>query len=271
VSDTFARIVRVNRPFVPTQPGATPDRKSAPARPLRGGLLILARATWVVVAALAVSLFAAGVPAEFALLHDPCPTARCTTGQLSPAGLRALEALGFSPGSFAAYLVALDAVFAAVCSAVAALIFWRRSDDRMGLFVSLALLTFGTGTFVFTLEALAVRHPAWEMPINFLHILGLASFGLFLYLFPDGRFVPRWTRWVALVWIAWQLPRYLFPDWHLDPDTWYLWIETVVWSLWAPCSTLKPTATGASPTRCSGSRSSGRSSVSHRRSQYSSV
>jgi hypothetical protein len=32
-------------------------------------LLILARATWMVVAALALSLFAAGVPAEFALLH----------------------------------------------------------------------------------------------------------------------------------------------------------------------------------------------------------
>jgi hypothetical protein len=42
--------------------------------------------------------------------------------------------------------------------------------------------------------------------------------------------VPRWVRWVALVWIAWQLPRYFFPDWHLDPDTWYLWAEAVVWS-----------------------------------------
>jgi signal transduction histidine kinase len=220
----------VSRPFAPTPPGATPDQQSARAKPLSGGLLILARATWIVVAALAVSLFAAGVPAEFALLHDPCPTARCSTGQLSPAGLRALEDLGLSPRSFAAYFVAMDAVFAAACFAVASLIFWRRSDDRMGLFVSLALLTFGTATFVFTLEALAVRHPTWEMPVDFLHILGLASFGLFLYLFPDGRFVPHWTRWVALVWIAWQLPRYLFPGWHLDPDTWYLWTEAVVWS-----------------------------------------
>ena len=197
--------------------------------PLRGGSLILARATWMVVAALAVSLFVAGVPAEFALLHEPCPTARCTTGQLSPAGLRALEDLGFSRGSFAAYFVAIDAVFATVCSTVAALIFWRRSDDRMGLFVSLALLTFGTATYAFTLEALTVRHPAWEMPVDFLYLLGLASFGLFLYVFPDGRFVPRWTRWVALVLIAWQLPPYFFPEWNLNPDAWYLWAQGVVW------------------------------------------
>jgi hypothetical protein len=58
----------------------------------------------------------------------------------------------------------------------------------MGLLVSVALLTFGTATFTFTMEALAARHPAWEMPTSFLHFLGAASFGLFLYLF-SGRVV----------------------------------------------------------------------------------
>ena len=180
-------------------------------------------------AVLALSLFAAGVPAEFALLHEPCPTAACTTGQLSPAGLRALEVLGLSRDVFAAYFVAIDVVFATVCSLVAGLIFWRRSDDRMGLLVSLALLTFGTATYVFTLEALSVRYPALGVPVSFLHFLGSASFGLFLYIFPDGRFVPRWTRWVALAWIVWQVPPYFLPDWRLDPATWFLWVQAVVW------------------------------------------
>ena len=219
---------RVSRPFTPRLPGATPDQRSA-AKPLRGRLLIAARAAWMVVAALTVSLFVAGLPVEFALLHEPCPTARCATGQLPPAGLRALGDLGLSRGSFAAYFVTMDTVFAAVWFAVATLIFWRRSDDRMGLFASLALLTFGTATYTFTLEALTIRHPAWDIPVAFLHFLGSASFGLFLYLFPDGRFVPRWTRWVALAWIAWQLPAYFFPDWHLDPDAWYLWGQAIVW------------------------------------------
>ena len=180
-------------------------------------------------AILAIGFFAAGVPAEFVLLHYPCPTARCTTGQLPSAGLRALEDIGFSLDSFAIYLTAIDIAFAAVWFAVAALIFWRRSDDRMGLLVSLALLTFGIATYPFTLEALTIRHPAWDIPVDFLHFLGSASFGLFLYLFPDGRFVPRWTRWVALVWIIWQLPAYFFPHWRLDPDAWYLWAQAIVW------------------------------------------
>src|SRR5215204_5092507 len=203
---------------------------SLPVR-LRGRWLLLTRVAWIALAALAVGLFIIGIPAEFALLHVPCPTLRCPTGQLSPSALHALEGLGLSLDSFAAYTVAMDILFAAMCTAVALLIFWRRSDHRMGLLVSLALLTFGTATFVFTMQALAVQHPAWETPTSFLHFLGAASFGLFLYLFPDGRFVPSWTRWVVLVWILWQVPRYFFPNWYLSPgpDSWHASINTTVW------------------------------------------
>ena len=214
-------------PLAPASGATEPERDRAVAR--RGRVTILARIAWMVVAALAVALFVAGVPAEIALLREPCPTPRCATGQLPPAGLGALETLGLSPEAFAVYLVTLDTGFAAVCCAVAALVFWRRSDDRMGLLTSLALLTFGTSTFVFTLEALATRYPALGLTVDFLHFLGAASFSLFLYLFPNGRFVPRWTRWVALVWIAWQATRHVFPNWHLNPEAWYLWTSAVVW------------------------------------------
>ncbi len=206
----------------------TSSDASLPVR-LRGRWLLLARTAWIAVAVLAAGLFAAGIPAEFTLLHIPCPTVTCSTGQLPPAGLRALENLGLSLGSFAAYSTSMDVLFAAVCSAVAALIFWRRSDDGMALFVSLALLTFGTATFTFTMAALAVQHPAWAVPVSFLHFLGAASFGLFLYLFPDGRFVPRWVGWVVLAWIAWQLAEHFFPSWVSEPNAWQSLTETVVW------------------------------------------
>ncbi|HUE97660.1 MAG TPA: GAF domain-containing sensor histidine kinase, partial [Anaerolineales bacterium] len=63
-----------------------------------------------------------------------------------------------------------------------------------------------------------------------LHFLGSASFSLFLFIFPDGHFVPRWTRWVALVWIIWLLPRYWFPDWPPSgSDIWLVWPNLFVW------------------------------------------
>src|SRR5215212_3344693 len=220
--------LRVSRLLAPVQASTAPG-SSADASRLSGRLLVVARVVWIIIALAAVSLFVAAVPAEFAQLRVPCQTAACPTGQLPPAGLRALEDLGLSLDSFAAYSVAMDAVFAAVYGAVAALIFWRKSEDRMGLFVSLALVTFGTATLPVTMATLAARHPVWEVPVAFFHFLGSASFGLFLYLFPEGRFVPRWTRWVALVWIGWQVPRYFFPDWYHDSSGWHALATMAVW------------------------------------------
>jgi hypothetical protein len=228
-SDARTGSSRVSRPVAPTSSAVSSDRSRAGDTRLRSHYLLLARVAWVVVAVLTVGLFVAGIPAEFTLLQVPCPTAVCPTGQLPPAGLRSLEELGLSLDFFAAYSVAMDVVFATVYGAIATLIFWRKSDDRMALFASLALLTFGTATFTFTMEALAARHPVWEIPVSFLHFLGAASFGLFLYLFPDGRFVPRWVRWVVLVWLAWQLAEHFFPRWVSDPNVWQNWTETVVW------------------------------------------
>jgi hypothetical protein len=131
-----------------------------------------------------------------------------------------------SPSIFyATYLVGLDVILAVVYVAVAAVIFLRKPDDRMALFVSFALLTFGTATFPDTIAALTTEHTAWWWPYAFLSFLGAATFGLFLYVFPDGRFVPRWTRWVALVWIAWQ-----FPSWSSgDLNSWTGWLHAAVW------------------------------------------
>src|SRR5215212_11586387 len=223
------RGLRVSRLLAPVQASTAPG-SSADASRLSGRLLVVARVVWIIIALAAVSLFFAAVPAEFAQLRVPCSTAACPTGQLPPAGLQALEDLGLSLDSFAAYSVAMDVVFAAVYGAVATLIFWHKSEDRMGLFVSFALLTFGTATLPVTMATLAARHPAWEVPVAVFHLLGSASFGLFLYLFPDGRFVPRWTRWVALAWIAWQLPKYWFPGWvSSDLNSWPGWLAVAVW------------------------------------------
>ena len=169
----------MNRPLASTPPATTPNKKSAPAEPLRGRSLILARATWMVVAVLAVGFFAAGIPFEFAMFRTVCQPA-CSTGQLSPVGLQALRDLGLSLDFYATYAVVLDVVLAAVYATVAAVIFWRKTADRMALFVSFALLTFGTAAFPDTINALATEHSTWWWPYAFLNFLGAASFGFFL-------------------------------------------------------------------------------------------
>ena len=198
---------------------------------LRHRWLILARTGWLILGALAVGLFAAGIPAEFAQLQLGCPTQSCaSSGGMAPVELTLLENLGFSIDFFAAYGIALEIIFASVYIVVAALTFWRKSSDRLARFVSLALLLFGTSTQSYAMEALVQAHPVWGPLVDGLHFLGSASFSLFLFIFPDGRFVPRRSRWVALIWIAWLLPRYWFPDWPpSDSGTWLAWANVFVW------------------------------------------
>jgi hypothetical protein len=178
-------------------------RASPPTTPsLRGRWLLLARVAWVVVAVLTVVVFVSGLPSEFARLRVPCTeaTSCAWVPRLSAHDARELGELGISVDFFAAYFVALEVAFMTVSCAIGAAIFWRRSDERMALLVSLMLFTLGA--------ALTVPYPLLNLPLVWkvsgeaVSFIGSASLVLFLYLFPDGHFVPRWTRWLALVWIV---------------------------------------------------------------------
>jgi hypothetical protein len=92
---------------------------------------------------------------------------------------------------------------------LALFIFWQRSDDWVACILSVTLITalntdsletvFGTGALSQQLElALAA--------ISSTLLLCL------FYIFPDGRFVPRWTRWAAAAAAGIQLWRIFFEE-----------------------------------------------------------
>jgi hypothetical protein len=222
---------------------------------LRGRWLVLARLAWLAVAVLAVALFVASVPLRYAELQQVCVGAACTESQLTLEDVRSLQSLGLSREFHAAYNVGLEIVFALVHVVIATVIFARRSDDRMALFVALMLLTFGTATFTGTMHAMTEQYTAWRLPVAFMSSLpsilpdwlwqsfsvwrvpvailssiGQACAALFFYLFPDGRFVPRWTRVLAAAWIVWQAPAAFFPNSFFNTANWPPVLAGVVWS-----------------------------------------
>jgi hypothetical protein len=183
----------------------------SPDATLRGRWLHIARVVWVVVALLYVGVFVSGIPSEFARLNTPCtgPVSCNLLPHLTVQKAQALRELNLSVNLFAAYFVAVEIVFTAVWAAVGALIFWRRSNDRMAFLVSFMLLTCGAAIPIplFTLDL----SPFWTVSARVVGFLGAASFALFAYVFPDGRFVPRWSRWLALAAVGVVTPTSLFP------------------------------------------------------------
>jgi hypothetical protein len=178
---------------------------SAPHSTLHGVPLLVARVVWLGLAALTLSLFALSIAPGYKMLRTVCTTALCGPEQLGPAGVQTIQALGLSLDDYAWYSVAVAAIFFMFYYLLAALLFWRRSHDRMALFVAFTLLLvalFLPG-WITVLEVIDLR---LRLLLDTLSSLMIVCFFLLFYLFPDGRFVPRWTRWIALVWIALQVP-----------------------------------------------------------------
>jgi hypothetical protein len=173
--------------------------------------LHLARAGWLVIFVLTLGLFSVTIPAQYdhlVSLSDP---------KLDPATVRAnLEANRISIDFYATYLLSISVASATAWVAVGASIFWRRSDDWMALFTSLSLITFGTFTIGFDPAVLAGQNLAVLLPIRLLGLFGSASMLLFFFLFPDGRLVPQWTRWLVVFWTITQMGYYFFPGSFLD-------------------------------------------------------
>jgi hypothetical protein len=186
------------------------DRVATQTTALRGHGLLAARAAWLVLAALTLGLFFASVPAAYARWDALCQGSGCDVLQLSREGVEALERSGLSVGFYVAYNVALRIVLALGYWVIGAILFWKRSDERLSLYASVALLTFGT-IQADTLYLVADARPAWGLPIDFVYFVGEASFFVLFCVFPDGRFVPRWTRWAAAVWVAYWLLDSFFP------------------------------------------------------------
>ncbi len=176
---------------------------------LRGSVRVLMQSIWLVVVGPLLAAFAAGIPARFGQLLNvvtgPTPgimgqlfglsaeQEAAITSRLGPAEAGALHNFGFSPGFYAGYILTFEVMLALVCAVIGGLIFWRRSDDWMAMWVSLVLVLLGTNGASQVMPALATVWPGGLVLFTLAQLLGMVSHYHVLFLSPDGRFVPRWT------------------------------------------------------------------------------
>ena len=158
----------MEQPSTPTLIGVHADQPSVGSMRLHGRWLLLARMLWIAIFISTLLYFCAN------LLLD----------------------------SYGLVTTILLVAATSVWFAVSFGLFLRKSNDRVILLFSLALVLVGT--------IIVPPYPAplyvgiswiWEICLDVLEFLAQAAILIF-YLFPDGRFVPHWTRWLALIWIV---------------------------------------------------------------------
>jgi len=211
------------------------------------------------VALLTAIFFISSIPHYLSAAHDACYAEPCVAGQLSPADVRILQNLGISVEVYAAYILTLDLLLALGFCLIGTLVFLPKPRDRAVLFVSFALVVFGL-TWPDTFDV-ARTNLTWGGLAGFLTQLGLSSLLVLFFVFLDGRFVPRWTRWVPRSPYCCRPSTCYFPNliWWTHPSPSTSWSFSGSGSV--PCSR-RPTATGGCRDRSSASRPSGWCSAS---------
>ena len=171
-----------------TSTGRAAERPAPAPTRLRGRRLVLARIAWVVLVLPIFWLYGVDLWQQSAMLVT-------VNGWVTFGVWNVLLPLGF-----------------VLC---AALLIWHRSDDWMGLLVSFALISLGVYLISgINLEVSAL--PGWRWVNLVLSTLGSYAVFLLLYLFPDGRVVPPWARWLvpgcALLGLGWDVAWLLRED-----------------------------------------------------------
>jgi hypothetical protein len=179
---TARGVVRVTNGF----PGDRADAAtncSPQTTTLRGAWLTAAHIAWVTVVALTLGLAIAGFSIGFRRPE-----------LISPPSIRAaLDQAGISHE--VAILIGLVLPWVAF-TATGLFIFWRRSDDWAAMLFALLLVVWG-GTTLRALEALERAHSGLWLPVRLLSLTAVFLLLIVLLVFPDGRFVPGWTRLLA--------------------------------------------------------------------------
>jgi signal transduction histidine kinase len=174
--------------------------------------LTIARILQVTIVCLTIGLFIINVPLNYEQRSTICQTEPCPPNQLSARSVQALEAIGISVHGLVTLTIAIDILVAVIFTACAIVIFIRKPNDPFTIFITIMLVTFGTATFTGGLRGIAVAYPQLQWLTQTIALIGSVGILAFFFVFPNGRFTPRWTMGIFIGWFLFQLPRYYLPD-----------------------------------------------------------
>jgi hypothetical protein len=162
----------------------------------RGALFLAARLLAVAFMLLCWGIFVVSV-VEYPKAAAAVP-AKFTLAAFTPAQMDSVMGqIGLSYQVWLQWSRLSSIAFAAFFSLVGIFLFLRKSNDWFGLYLAVTFVLYGTlsgsaSTVITTL------HPKLELLAAPLGVLAWVSLFIIIFLFPNGRFVPGWTRLVVL-------------------------------------------------------------------------
>lgn len=196
--------------------------------------LFALRVIWVILCAVTIVMFLSAIWGNYVHFGDP---QLCTKGTLEEQtecleNDKVLHQVGLSIEVYGIYSAVGVIVEALPMILVGILIFSRKSGEPFGFLFSLTVVVSGTVTFdtkiPYFFEQVWLNYPLLGAVGDFMSFLG----GILLIAwlcFPDGHFMPRWTRWIAIMLLGYQCFLTFFLHTALfTSEQQVLWIWTVI-------------------------------------------
>ncbi len=182
-------------------PGSVADSvvTGRPSRRWQGFALLALRAGWAISTVVVLILFVVLLPARLDYLSS------------LPLGLQLILArIDIPVRVYAGINLGFDVLYLFSSLLIAGLIAWRKPHDLMAQFVAVFLVTF-VGDTSSIIGTAALQHSDINVCRVLLGVVGYIGLNSLFYLFPDGRFVPRWTWIMLVVAVVGQVP-FSLPD-----------------------------------------------------------
>ena len=191
---------------VPSVPVSATEKAPAATSDLRlhGHWILLGRGIWVALQAVGLIVLVASLPLALNQFQTACTGQSCASLQLTPEQAQTLQTtLGLSLRAYAMFALGLNAASALFWMVGMGLFLWRKLDQVSALLMALQGITQGLSGLTDVL--LAQAHSSWQVLAGML-TTGNAVLLFFVFaLFPNGRFAPRWMRWLGVVWVAFNV------------------------------------------------------------------
>jgi Signal transduction histidine kinase len=158
---------------------------------------------WYVVALLAGIILIGAVPVYYSHVARPVLSNPYNLGQFNV--------------PFQVLIGLSDLASSVISFALAILLFWRKPNDRMALFVSFFFLITAVASNN-TLDYFLMTYVGTASTREIYRHLQTPLWILLGCIFPDGRFVPRWTRWLFLFSILASFSFLASPEWRVILD-----------------------------------------------------
>jgi hypothetical protein len=145
---------------------------------------------------------------------------------------RSIDALSFTLSGYASYLTALFLLVVVTHLFIGVIVFWRRSDDWMALTLAFALVSNGAWLTLSLMYPASEVEPVLSALVGAVTYVGLVTGMGLLYVFPDGRFVPRWTWAMFVSWTLLMAFAIFLPETTLSLAAWPIVLQLLVLLVW---------------------------------------